>query len=99
MWAGFSSEGQPDLVVLPKGQMMQTAEYFDVLDNTVMPTMIGYELTHLLVGIGELTIFLPVIGHCEPFQCFHWSIHNLSRLIRRHAIPHESVSSSFRIMG
>jgi len=80
---------------------MRTAEYCDVLDNTVMPTMpmIGYELTHLLVGIGKLTIFLPVIGHCEPFQCFHWSIHNLSRLIRRHAIPHESVSSSFRIMG
>ena len=99
MWAGFSSEGQPDLVVLPKGQMMRTAEYCDVLDSTVMPTMIGYELTHLLVGIGELTIFLPVIGHCEPFQCFHWSIHNLSVPYRHHVIRNRSVRTSIGRMG
>ena len=50
MWASFSSESH-DLVVLPRKQMMNTAQYIQVLDNNVIPTMMGYELTHLLVGI------------------------------------------------
>ena len=66
MWAGFSSEGQPDLVILPKGQMMRTAEYCEILDTTVLPTMIGYELTHLLVGMGKVNDFWSVIGHVSP---------------------------------
>ena len=50
MWASFSSESH-DLVVLPRKQMMNTAQYIQVLDNNVIPTMMGYELTHLLVGM------------------------------------------------
>ena len=30
--------------------MMRTKEYIEVLDTSVIPSMIGYDLTHLLVS-------------------------------------------------
>ena len=70
MWASFSSESH-DLVVLPRKQMMNTAQYIQVLDNNVIPTMMGYELTHLLVGMNELSFFRPEIGQFKPEVFFN----------------------------
>ena len=48
MYAVFSSDSPPQLVVLPKGEMMNSVKYCGVLRDTTVPHMRHYNLHHLL---------------------------------------------------
>ena len=100
MWASFSSESH-DLVVLPRKQMMNTAQYIQVLDNNVIPSMMGYELSHLLVGIGELSFSRTVIGQFSPVDVFFNSFffyNSSSRRTKPHVIRVEPARNLLKIM-
>ena len=55
------------MVFLPRKQMMRTKEYIEVLDTSVIPSMIGYDLTHLLVS--KIAKLQDQIGQ---FTQIHW---------------------------
>ena len=100
MWASFSSESH-DLVVLPRKQMMNTAQYIQALDNNVIPSMMGYELSHLLVGIGELSFSRTVIGQFSPVDVFFNSFffyNSSSRRTKPHVIRVEPARNFLKIM-
>ena len=48
MYATFSENAPPELVVLPKGEMMNSAKYIGVLRDTSIPQMRHHNLHHLL---------------------------------------------------
>ena len=48
MYATFSTNSPPELVVLPKGEMMNSAKYIGVLRDTAIPHMRLHNLHHLL---------------------------------------------------
>ena len=48
VWASFSAESAPELVVLDKNEMMRTERYCEVLRNNVLPSMRQSNLQYLL---------------------------------------------------
>ena len=48
VWASFSAEAAPELVILDKKEMMRTARYCEVLRNNVLPSMRQWNLQYLL---------------------------------------------------